>query len=115
MLPGQDARLAELSQEILLQAGTLSSMLPAEETRQAVAAVIREMNSYYSNLIEGHRTLPRDIGITRDTPIVRSRSDKMRGLPLARLNSGQFTICVSPVVFSNGGDAGFVIRELHNF
>src|SRR5260221_1144722 len=30
-------------------------------TRQAVAELVRSMNSYYSNLIEGHRTTPRDI------------------------------------------------------
>ena len=61
MLPGQHPKLAELSQEVLIRAGSLSSMLPAEKTRQAVSAVVREMNSYYSNLIEGHKTLPQDI------------------------------------------------------
>ena len=30
-------------------------------TRKAVAKLVREMNCYYSNLIEGHRTLPREI------------------------------------------------------
>lgn len=30
-------------------------------TRAAVADLVRSMNSYYSNLIEGHRTRPRDI------------------------------------------------------
>ena len=30
-------------------------------TRNAVAELVRSMNSYYSNLIEGHRTRPRDI------------------------------------------------------
>ena len=30
-------------------------------TRQVVADLVRSMNSYYSNLIEGHRTKPRDI------------------------------------------------------
>ena len=30
-------------------------------TRAAVAYLVRSMNSYYSNLIEGHRTRPRDI------------------------------------------------------
>lgn len=30
-------------------------------TRQLVADLVRSMNSYYSNLIEGHRTRPRDI------------------------------------------------------
>src|ERR1041385_2638172 len=37
-------------------------------TRAAVAYLVRSMNSYYSNLIEGHRTRPRDIdaAIRRD-------------------------------------------------
>ena len=30
-------------------------------TRQLVADLVRSMNSYYSNLIEGHRARPRDI------------------------------------------------------
>ena len=30
-------------------------------TRRLVADLVRSMNSYYSNLIEGHRTTPRDI------------------------------------------------------
>lgn len=30
-------------------------------TRKTVARMVRSMNSYYSNLIEGHRTTPRDI------------------------------------------------------
>src|ERR1043166_570576 len=30
-------------------------------TRKIVAELVRSMNSYYSNLIEGHRTKPRDI------------------------------------------------------
>jgi len=33
----------------------------APETRQAVADLVRSMNGYYSNLIEGHRTRPVDI------------------------------------------------------
>jgi Fic family protein len=37
-------------------------------TRKLVAELVRSMNSYYSNLIEGHRTRPRDIdaAIRRD-------------------------------------------------
>lgn len=37
-------------------------------TRKAVAQLVRSMNSYYSNLIEGHRTTPRDIdaALTKD-------------------------------------------------
>ena len=55
------AELAEFSRSIFIEAGALSAVLPADATRDAVAALVREMNSYYSNLIEGHKTLPGDI------------------------------------------------------
>jgi Fic family protein len=53
--------LAELSVEIFRKSGELAATLPAKSVRSGVAALVREMNSYYSNLIEGHKTLPRDI------------------------------------------------------
>ncbi len=62
MLPDtQDPKLAELSQRIFTSSGALRATLPCEITRRRIATLIREMNSYYSNLIEGHKTLPRDI------------------------------------------------------
>src|SRR5580658_226314 len=53
--------LAELTCEILRKTGQLSAQLPSPIIRQRIAGLVREMNSYYSNLIEGHNTLPRDI------------------------------------------------------
>ena len=53
--------LAELSVAIFRKSGELAATLPAKSVRSGVAALVREMNSYYSNLIEGHKTLPRDI------------------------------------------------------
>ena len=61
LLPEAHPKLAELSRSIFTEAGALCSSLPSVIVRQAVAVLIREMNSYYSNLIEGHKTLPRDI------------------------------------------------------
>lgn len=62
MLPSEGKEtLAELSKEIFLHAGRLSAQVPAGKTRRQIAEVVRMMNSYYSNLIEGHRTYPRDI------------------------------------------------------
>ena len=55
------SNLSDLTCEILLKAGQLSAQLPSPITRLRVAGLVREMNSYYSNLIEGHKTLPRDI------------------------------------------------------
>ena len=52
-------------------------------TRRAVARLVRSMNSYYSNLIEGHRTTPRDIdaALTKDF----SSNETQRGLQLQHL------------------------------
>lgn len=62
MLPTTDAgRLAELSVEIFRKSGELRAALPSKSARAELARLMREMNSYYSNLIEGHKTLPRDI------------------------------------------------------
>ena len=54
-------RLAELSFEILQESGRLSGMVRSPWVFQEVASVVRGMNCYYSNVIEGHRTSPRDI------------------------------------------------------
>lgn len=62
MLPGfDDPQLSDLSRRILVESGVLRAVVPDPTTRHAIAALVREMNSYYSNLIEGHKTLPRDI------------------------------------------------------
>jgi len=53
--------LAELTCEILRKAGQLSGQIPALIVRKRIAQLVREMSSYYSNLIEGHKTFPRDI------------------------------------------------------
>lgn len=53
--------LAELTVQILSRTGRLHASLPSKVVRQSVGQLVREMNSYYSNLIEGHKTLPRDI------------------------------------------------------
>jgi Fic family protein len=55
------AELADLSVRIFQKSGELKASLPSKVVRQEASRLIREMNSYYSNLIEGHKTLPRDI------------------------------------------------------
>ncbi|MFH0953976.1 MAG: Fic family protein [Verrucomicrobiota bacterium] len=61
LLPTQGkAELTELACELLRTSGRLSGMLHLI-TRQSMAELLRAMNSYYSNLIEGHRTNPYDI------------------------------------------------------
>lgn len=52
--------LGDLSAELLSKSAYLSgSMRP--QTQQSVSELVRTMNCYYSNLIEGHRTTPREI------------------------------------------------------
>jgi len=53
--------LAELTSDIIRKAGALAGQIQAPVVQVRVASLVREMNSYYSNLIEGHKTLPRDI------------------------------------------------------
>lgn len=55
------AELADRSQQIALAVGELRGLVHAPVVRDKIAALVREMNCYYSNLIEGHKTLPRDI------------------------------------------------------
>ena len=62
LLPqGQGGRLAELSCDILKASGRLAGQIHSPLVLKRVAGLVREMNCYYSNLIEGHKTIPRDI------------------------------------------------------
>lgn len=63
----EPARLEELPEAIsdavaeLVAAATKLAHAPHPQTAASLAALVRIMNSYYSNLIEGHNTRPRDI------------------------------------------------------
>jgi len=62
LLPASNrGRLAELSAEIFRKSGELKAALPSIAVRKEIARLVAAMNSYYSNLIEGHKTLPKDI------------------------------------------------------
>ncbi len=52
--------LHDLAVEVIRQSAALSATLHPL-TRRAVVELVRSMNSYYSNLIEGHNTHPMDI------------------------------------------------------
>src|SRR5215471_14292870 len=56
-----EGTLAQLTCDVIRKAGALSAQIPSLSVRRRAAQLVREMNSYYSNLIEGHKTLPRDI------------------------------------------------------
>jgi len=56
----REGRLVHLGLEVIRRAERSRGGLHPV-TRRGVAELVRSMNSYYSNLIEGHRTMPRDI------------------------------------------------------
>ena len=56
----RDGRLAQLGLEVIRRSERLRGGLHPI-THRGVAELMRSMNSYYSNLIEGHRTMPCDI------------------------------------------------------
>jgi len=64
LLPSEDApgtrELLDLGFQLGQEAGALGGTLQPP-VRAAVGDLVRSMNCYYSNLIEGHDTLPRDI------------------------------------------------------
>ncbi|WP_373049527.1 Fic family protein [Vulgatibacter sp.] len=61
MLPKRHrAQLEELATELLRRSAALGGRLPGP-TRRTLVEVLRQMNSYYSNLIEGHNTHPLEI------------------------------------------------------
>ena len=65
LLPRSDLRpLSELSKQIFLRTGTLRQGL-APASVQQIAQLVAGMNSYYSNLIEGHRTYPGEMDQVR--------------------------------------------------
>jgi Fic family protein len=55
-----DGRLASLALDLIRGTERLSGMAHPV-TRREIVALVRGMNSYYSNLIEGHRTRPKDV------------------------------------------------------
>jgi Fic family protein len=68
--------LAELSQKITLAVGELSGLVRSPLVRDKIATLVRSMNCYYSNLIEGHKTLPRDIERARHDDFASDQKQK---------------------------------------
>jgi Fic family protein len=60
MLPAASRAIEDLIFTLIKQASELNAVLKPR-TAEAVGDVLRSMNCYYSNLIEGHNTHPRDI------------------------------------------------------
>lgn len=74
--------LSRLTCEILTESGRLTGQIHAPEVLRRVAALVREMNCYYSNLIEGHKTTPRDIERAQKQDF--STDETLRKPPAAR-------------------------------
>lgn len=62
MMPeeARQAKLVDLATELLAKSSALTAKLPLA-VQTALGDCVRSMNCYYSNLIEGHNTHPRDI------------------------------------------------------
>ena len=61
MLPRDpESELADAALELVARASALAGQVPGR-ARQAIGDLVRSMNCYYSNLLEGHDTHPRDI------------------------------------------------------
>ena len=61
MLPSDpESELSDAAFELVARASALAGQVPGR-TREAIGDLVRSMNCYYSNLIEGHDTRPRDI------------------------------------------------------
>ena len=56
----ESGRLADLAAQVLAKSAALSSSLP-EATQESMHELLRIINSYYSNMIEGNSTHPVDI------------------------------------------------------
>jgi Fic family protein len=60
MLPARSRQLEDLALDLAAKTGKLTQGLHPIVV-QSLGTLVRSMNCYYSNLIEGHRTTPRDI------------------------------------------------------
>ena len=77
MLPDlQSTELAELSQKVTLAIGELKAHLPSALVRRRTSQLVQRMNCYYSNLIEGHKTLPRDIELAERRQLAEGPQDE---------------------------------------
>lgn len=60
LLPSVDQELEDLAVDLVAKSNQLTGKIQAE-VRDSIGDLVRSMNCYYSNLIEGHDTHPRDI------------------------------------------------------
>ena len=70
--PDGEHKLEDLAMDLATKASGLASQLP-QAVRRSIGDLVRSMNCYYSNLIEGHDTHPRDI----DRALAHAASDAL--------------------------------------
>src|ERR1700737_3158003 len=58
--PEGDAKIEDLAVTLVARSNQLAGQLHSQ-VRASIGDLVRSMNCYYSNLIEGHNTHPRDI------------------------------------------------------
>ncbi|MDR3640757.1 MAG: Fic family protein [Humidesulfovibrio sp.] len=99
LLPAQNGPLRDLALELGQKSARLEGGL-APETKAALAALLRTINSYYSNLIEGHRTHLRLIeaavqgiigeapGATRDLQLLHQAHVAVQGIVERQVSQG---------------------------
>lgn len=81
--------LAELTMKIARQSGYLGGGIPLA-TKLSIEGVVQQMNSYYSNLIEGHRTNPLDVERALERKYVRDPKKKaLQQLGVAHIQTEQ--------------------------
>ncbi len=78
MLPEETRELIDLACEVLQNAATLKGSVHQPQLLQTLAELVREMNCYYSNLIEDHHTHPIDIrrALNKDIPKTEANPQK---------------------------------------
>src|SRR5690625_1467403 len=79
------AQLSDLAVDLVDKSAALRSSLPAPISR-ALAGLVRSMNCYYSNLIEGHNTHPVDIERACITITVLIRKNAVFNWKLTRIS-----------------------------
>jgi Fic family protein len=74
--PEGDGELSDLAFDLIQRSSLLSAPLSAP-VQQELGRLVRSMNCYYSNLIEGHQTHPRDIerALARDFEVAGRQRD----------------------------------------
>jgi Fic family protein len=76
MPEAHQAELSRLTCAILSKSGELRGQVHSPAVREEVARLIREMNCYYSNLIEGHKTRPRELELAKQQQFSRTPSTR---------------------------------------